>query len=54
MVILLFMKPPGRALAAQWKFYARTSLTTIYEIVVVSLPYICAAKMDTMNLVEFF
>ena len=54
MVILLFMKPHGRALAAQWKFYARTSPTTIYEIVVVSLPYICAAKMDTMNLVEFF
>ena len=53
-VIPLFMKPPGKDLAAQWMFYARISPITIYEIEVVSQPYIYAAKMDTMNPVESF
>ena len=53
-VIPLFMKPLGKGLAAQWMFYARISPITIYEIEVVSQPYIYAAKMDTMNPVESF
>ena len=54
MAIQLFMKPHGKVLATQWRFYAKTSPTTIYGIEVDSQPYTYAAKMDTMNLAESF
>lgn len=54
MAIQPFMKLLGKGLAIQWRFYAKTSLTTIYGIEVDSQPYTYAAKMDTMNLAESF